>query len=163
MTRNKSTVCKRYVTWHAILMRKLTTVSVCCFSTGLVSMVSAPGMDWPRPNTWKNKHRHKGIFHYFWMTSLSVEGNRNGFNRAGPLLGREFQRAVTRSWLCCKACREILSSKSDFLITTLSRFSTAVTSAQEVIHDRQALTDMTKKSLAGKILTQRRILGAALG
>lgn len=84
-------------------------------------------------------------------------------SRAGPLLGREFQRAVTRSWLCCKACREILSSKSDFLITTLSRFSTAVTSAQEVIHDRQALTDVTKKSLAGKFLTQRRILGAALG
>lgn len=47
-------VCTYYrsnLTWHAILMRKLTTVSVCCFSTGLVSMVSVPGMDWPRPNT----------------------------------------------------------------------------------------------------------------
>lgn len=39
------------LTWHAILIRKLTTVSVCCFSTGLVSMVSVPGMDWLRPNT----------------------------------------------------------------------------------------------------------------
>lgn len=49
----KCCVCRDVagVTWHAILMRKFTTVSVCCFSTGLVSMVSVPGIDWLRPNT----------------------------------------------------------------------------------------------------------------
>lgn len=54
-------------TWHAILIRKLTTVSVCCFSTGLVSIVSVPGMDWLRPNTCTHTQIQKQTLTYILM------------------------------------------------------------------------------------------------
>lgn len=49
-------------TWHAMRMRKLTTVSVCCFSTGLVRRASVPGIDWLRPKTYRHKHNTTGVF-----------------------------------------------------------------------------------------------------
>jgi len=41
----------KHTTWQAILIKKLTTVSVCCLSIGLESSASAPDKDWLRPNT----------------------------------------------------------------------------------------------------------------
>lgn len=73
------------VTWQAMRMRKLTTVSVCCFSTGLVRRVSVTGIDVLRPNTYTHTHtgqgevKHACIFHLanqkaWWSCSLDPSG-----------------------------------------------------------------------------------------
>lgn len=53
-----------HTTWQAILIKKFTTVSVCCLSIGLERSASAPGKDWLRPNTCMDiKHRKQRQHH----------------------------------------------------------------------------------------------------
>lgn len=77
-------VCGWGLTWQAILMRKLTTVSVCCFSTGLLCMLSVPGMDWLRPNTYKHKHY-----------------NLSNIDKLFSFLTKEWLQKVVKRQKCC--------------------------------------------------------------
>lgn len=108
----------KHTTWQAILIKKFTTVSVCCLSIGLERSASAPGKDWLRPNTCmdikqkKQKQHHKkannkqNLIKRF---SKSIAFNSGTFTLAG-------KTKLLRQWRL-----ELLSlwTKSVFFLTAL--------------------------------------------
>lgn len=93
-----------FYTWQAMRMRKFTTVSVCCFSTGLVSSASVPGTDWLRLNTWRAKYETWCSNMLLWVTNRQRETTGLQMWHTKLMLGLRFPHRAH----CTSSCAESL-------------------------------------------------------